>query len=748
MASSVAAIVGLHAAADEDAESRQETIIVTGEKFDRSLQDTPTSVRVVTVEEMEQQNLVNIYDIIDRTANLTSTYAGTGFTIRGIQNTNVSGTGIGQLATIYLDGTPLPRDAVIGGPLDVWDLSQVEILRGPQSTLQGRNALAGAVVMTTQDPTYDWSGKVRAIVQDKGGDKRFAAAFGGPIIDDQVAFRMAAETSEADGFIYNRSLEKWASRRYSDSYRAKLLVEPDATPDFRAILTYMHDDHRRGERYSLGDYQDSWDERYVDSNRETYELSKSDIFIANLNYDISDVFSLQSISTWSEIYRQRPYDGDYSADDIAFGDYSGTSETFSQEVRLTIDLESFEGVLGAFHSKFENQDYNASAVFSLDLDEDLGLTNTLVNGFGIDPDTAAFIRSTYPQRLFISSLQQYPQKIETSALFGDATWHATDKLKVHAGFRFDFEEQTVSTDNAVSILDPLPNPPDYAQSGDAFVGALFAVNGFIQAEADAASSSSAPNNTEFDAFLPKLGVSYDVAPEKTLSFIVQRGYRSGGSGVNPARASVHAYDQEFTWNYELAWRSLWLNDRLTLNANLFYIDWTDQQVLVYLSDNIYDYETQNAGSSDVRGFEVESWYDFDNGFDVFASLGYAKGQFKEFLVEGGTTEDLSGQDFDYAPKWTASIGGNWHHRDGWVANINANYTSKGPSVVSATTQDKPARTIVNFKAGWENETVGIYLTGQNVFDEEYTDFQIIDGSLIESMLGTPQLFGVTLEAEF
>src|SRR5690606_36476190 len=129
-------------------------------------------------EEIDRQNLVSVYDLIDRTANLSSTFAESGLNIRGISSTNDSGTGLGDLATVYLDGSPLPREASGGGPLDLWDLEQVEILRGPQSTLQGRNALAGAIILRTADPSFDWKGKASAMITDADGEYRVAAAVG------------------------------------------------------------------------------------------------------------------------------------------------------------------------------------------------------------------------------------------------------------------------------------------------------------------------------------------------------------------------------------------------------------------------------------------------------------------------------------------------------------------------------------------------------------------------------------------
>ena len=138
----------------DDQSTAVEAVVVTGEKTSRSLQQTVTSVAVTTAARIERENIQTFYDVVARTANMSETYGKTGFTIRGVSNMNVSGGGTGGLATVYVDGAALPLEAVYGGPLEMWDIGQVEVLRGPQSTLQGRNSLAGAVVITSANPTY------------------------------------------------------------------------------------------------------------------------------------------------------------------------------------------------------------------------------------------------------------------------------------------------------------------------------------------------------------------------------------------------------------------------------------------------------------------------------------------------------------------------------------------------------------------------------------------------------------------
>ena len=130
--------------ADISAERQIETITVRGEKTDRSIQDTTSSVAVTTALKIEQENLQSLDDILNRTANVSAMYGSRGFTIRGIADEAGASN---PLATIYLDGAALPSQIADAGPTDLWDIAQVEVMRGPQSTIQGENALAGAIVM-------------------------------------------------------------------------------------------------------------------------------------------------------------------------------------------------------------------------------------------------------------------------------------------------------------------------------------------------------------------------------------------------------------------------------------------------------------------------------------------------------------------------------------------------------------------------------------------------------------------------
>ncbi|MEI9904790.1 MAG: TonB-dependent receptor [Asticcacaulis sp.] len=142
-----------------------------------------------------------------------------------------------------------------------------------------------------------------------------------------------------------------------------------------------------------------------------------------------------------------------------------------------------------------------------------------------------------------------------------------------------------------------PNPDDFG----AISPYIDAINQLVAAQVDAANGTTPGVPRTFTAWLPKLGLKYDFTPNMSLGFTAQRGYRSGGSSINIARSIVVPYDPEYTDNYEFSWRSARPDIGLTLNANAYYINWTEQQVNVNLGLNSYDNQTVNAGKSHSTG---------------------------------------------------------------------------------------------------------------------------------------------------
>lgn len=750
LAVSMSALLASGALAQEaDTEQRQNIVVVTGQKIDRSLQDTPVSVAVVTDVQFEEENIVDMVDALARTANVVSS-DGTRFKIRGIDSNMVSGAGDGDLATVYVDGSPLPRQASFAGPTDIWDVEQIEIYRGPQSTLQGRASLAGAILVKTADPSYEWGGRARAIYTTEEEKYRVGMAYGGPIVEDQVAFRLAFERSESAGFGDNLTTGRELDPSDTLTARGKLLIEPANIPDLEVILSYSHDERSLGqEDFSLS-VNDPFNNRVGFNNDPIEYEAVVDIATVTANYDINDEWSLTAIGGWNDVDYRYVYDDDLSAAAEATRTYLTLTETWTQEMRAQYDGEKLDGVFGIYLSKIEKPLSVSDGQLGIDLVNGIGLPLILQYQFGLDAATSNFVVSQYPNPAFINSRGAVSLETNTSAAFADLTWEFADQWTLYAGFRYDVEEQSGTTESIVTLGSVLPDPAAYPTPLDQVIAG---VNGFLQAEA---ASANAPLTTydspSFGGFLPKLGIGYDFDDDKSLSFTVQRGYRSGGLGVNAAQATPFTFDQEFVWNYEFALRTQWLDGDLTANANAFYMDWTDQQVNVQLGTNVFDAETQNAGGSHIYGVELETSYVASDTLDLYGSVGYSKTEFDEFDVNiNGVITDLSGNEFAYAPHWTLNAGATWRPTDNWIANVNANHVTSSfmDADRAQVSRESEARTHVNFRTGWEGETYGIFLAGKNLFNDESV-------VRVSPRLGTPEFasfadprtFSIQVQAKF
>jgi outer membrane receptor protein involved in Fe transport len=246
---------------------------------------------------------------------------------------------------------------------------------------------------------------------------------------------------------------------------------------------------------------------------------------------------------------------------------------------------------------------------------------------------------------------------------------------------------------------------------------------------------------------------------------MRRGYRSGGSDLNIPRQFVSQFDPEFTLNYELALRSFWFDRALRVNANLFYTDWTDQQLVVSLSTLQQDEVGFNVGKSTLKGFEIDAaWTPSPNWF-VQGALGYADTQFMDFdaalaeaLIEAQsvaapfdleeTLAAFSGREFAFAPRWSGAARIAYTADNGLFAVLGVTY--EGESFVnnaqsaSPTFLDNDARALVNLTAGYERDGVEIAFVAKNLFNETY----VASGGDELVRLGAPRELGVQAKAAF
>lgn len=732
------------ALADRPADALSDEIIVTGEKSDRSLQETTSSVAVVTTRRLSEENVLTIQEIYQRTANLSETYGASGFSIRGIDQRGVSGGGDAATATVFVDGAPVAQDVLSNGPTDMWDVAQVEIFRGPQSTIQGLNALAGAVHIRTEDPSFDWSMKARALISSFD-TTQFAFAGGGPIVADQLAFRVSADKRDSDGYIYNVTRNAPENPVDSLMLRGKLLWTPPALPGFEARLNYQRFRTKGGYLFVYTDASvpDYFDNRTNPSDYPNSSDVDNDQVTLDLRYDIGDGLSLTALGTWGDTRFVRKYDGDASAQSRAYSDIVGSSEIFTQEIRLNYDSERFSGLAGLFY--YDRDQKRRSHQVTLVPTPGATIANLLTGALGAQ--TAAQVAGLYTTALPnipVDYTSDFPTQVKTMALFADARYRLSDRLSLLGGFRYDRERNRIAGDAIATFAGTLPDPAAYGPLAPAFSAINAAVLGLV----DDANGSTPAGSRTFKAFLPKAGVEMAWTPDLSTAFVAQRGYRSGGSSFNTARSQLFAYDPEYTWNYELSLRSSWLDGRLTANANAFYIDWTDQQTTANFGNGVYDTHTVNAGKSHLYGFELELAHRLSSAFDWYASIGHTRTKFDSFLTNVGSITDLSGLQFPYAPRWTLSAGANVRFGGGFNANINASYRSAVFYDVSRPQADDRVggRTLVNARIGYEAERWSLSLFANNLFDEHYDQYR--NAFTGQSIIGAPRSIGVVLETGF
>ena len=742
----------LFAQNSEDTPAIQE-IVVKGEKIERSLQETVSSVAVFDAETIDSQNFTDVFDLVNQTANVTGIGADTGFAIRGLRNSGVGGTdATSDVATVYLDGVFLPSSLFTQSPLNLWDIDSVEIFRGPQSTVQGRNALIGAISARTVDPGSEFSGRAQVRFADFGS-LRTSGALSIPLVRDQLAVRVSADFTETDGFVENINLgTDDASGGQTTTSRAKFLFTPKGAPRFLARLNITNIDV---ERESAGIEEILFPNQLVTfQNIANVNDSETSLTSLELSYEFNDIFSLTSVSSFIDTDRTATLDLDASGADGGAIELLTEDVVFSQELRLNFQTDRWSGLLGLFYFDSSNDDQNFS-VGQLDTGANLPSPNALAQiAFDTSfPTPDQIAEAAFLAEVFDDLVPEFDfeiggatsEDIENSAIFGEVQYNLNDKLRISFGARFDFENivQDFSVGQSVppiifavpaGLLDPAQEI--LLTQLVAETGALFSSETLLDADND------------FSAFLPKGVVTYDWTENISTSFSVQRAYRAGGLSFNDfqinngiivdnletqeeleAAGIVNSFDPEFTTNFELSFRSQWFERRLTINANIFYIDYEDQQIDIELSENPLDALTGNVGNSRLQGFEIEAFATPIDGLDLFFNVGVTDTEFLdntdlfEFLslTPDATPQDLTGNRFEEAPGLTLGLGGRYEHSTGLFGNLRIRYNdeAEGDEENSLSTIIE-AHTIVDAIIGYEiNDYFAVEVFADNLLDEQF-----------------------------
>jgi len=777
-------------AADEAEQT--EKMVIQGTKQELTLQEVDASIELFSEERLDAERIVDLSDVLLRIPNVASTGASSNITIRGIGRTGSTGSGQGVTSNIYIDGSPLSGTALNRGVTSLWDTQQVEVLRGSQSSIQGRNALAGAIVITTTEPTYEESGKFRLSYAEHN-TTQIAGAYGNSIIDDQLAFRIAADLQQTDGFIDSIFFDDNTDKEERLLLRAKVLFEPEAIDDLTMKLTVDHNDIQVGNgSLSVRSQFGVADEKYVsydpfdfiDSGTNPRNDTQTTRVILDTHYALSEHWSLKNIITHEDTKVDRLFgDREQLAEIGLFANNTFDETVKSVELRLNFEYENISGVIGGYYfdATSDNSTYN-EAILNPQV---AGATFNI--GFVTPADTSAIVLSN-----------DAVTDTKNTAFFAQVRIDLNEAFTLDLGVRYDDEQfdntGVINVERSVTPQDCIATVPGSAVNPQLPAFPLLSVPCSALVEATLGPlSEDQPQTAKYNAWLPKATLTYKLDEDHSFFASAQRGYRAGGSYFtlvdNPNGTdritSLKTYDPEYLNTIEFGSRSVFADGDIVFNTNVFHSTYKDQQVSLP-GENLgiaQDDLIVNAAESSISGVELSFEYFITQEFDVYASFGLLNAEYDDFpfAAQGGFS-NLEGNKLPDSASVSASISANWKSENGLFANASAYYTGSrfsdtenltnsdiyqaaidrgvSESVASNLTEKVDSYVNVNLRFGYEMDDVTFYGFVTNVFDEEVVttlDIAGVDqasGNVSVDTGGTftrilaPRTFGVGVDYSF
>lgn len=609
-----------------------EEIIVTAQRREQSLQETPLAVSALTADAIAQRQLTNVSEVDQYVPNLKWSPGASGaassasLSIRGIGQVDFTTTADPGVA-MHLDGVYLAR--VTGSALDLVDIERVEVLRGPQGTLFGRNTAGGAVNVITTKPTGEFEGKVALSGGLYTGDDRSKfqgkASLDVPLTDD-LAAKVSVLRKYSEGWGRNVASGRGEGLAEDDDVAARLALLYQPSETFEVYFTADRSS-RNGTvipHAALFGPQGQGDPRQVRLSVDTQDKMDVTGFALTANLSLRDL-TLRSITGY------RKQHGGFGQD------FDGT------------DMPIVDQFMALQHKQFTQEFHALGSAFDARLDWLLGL-------FYFEEDAGFhqdFVFLGGPPIVNVTR-----NATRSKASFVNATFHVTDSLRLTGGLRYTDETKDLD------ILEATLAPPGSASA-------------------------------HFTNLSPKIALEYQVSSDVMTYVSWSRGFRSGGFSGRPASAAdMQPYDEEINDSYEMGLKSDWLDDRLRLNLAAFLSEYAGIQLttIVATPEGGLRGVTDNAGNADIKGLEAEFEYAASERLKISATLGLQDVQHVIEARPGFTLDRSSVGDslpqasevssslgFSYLLPWSryeSRVGANWVYRSGYFHNIDNDELTK------------------------------------------------------------------------
>ena len=706
------------AAAPAANETQDDGIIVTGLRREESLQDTPAAVTAFNAQVIANAGIERPADFIALTPNVNlveTQNAGNAFVIiRGItQNRNSE-----PSVAVIVDGVQQVNPAQFNQ--DLFDIEQIEVLKGPQGGLYGRNAIGGAIIITTKKPTQEFSGNITAGI-DNGFGYFLRGGVSGPVAEN-VFFRVAGSYYDTDGFIPNTFLGEDADPVNDYSLRANLLVEATdrLTIDLRGSMNRLR---TQGLYYNIvADVNDIADVEVNNPGQNDRDINNVSLKVEYAG-DNAVFTSVSSYDTLQEVltgdafdFKPIPDSFFFNLFEFLFGPGNGFDlnqsqfldvEAFSQEVRLASpeDGRAFNWMVGGY---------------LIDTQRFISTGNMIDTGNGVFPVfRTPSTNPLNPQFSFLSDGQDN----FAWALFANAGYELSPEFRVDASLRYDRDKRRQTTLTPQAFLPVVPGVPQ-AQSGEV-------------------------RTAVFDDWQPKLTLTWEPNPDLTIYGGYSRGFRSGGfnqtgvgaEAVNNAIVGVgDIFRAETADTFEIGAKAQLGPVRLagaaytTLSKNSYFF--------VFLAQS----STQNLGNipeTRINGFELEASAEVLPNLDINAAIGVTDSEIKDFAdptVIGNEAPQISRYTFNLGAQYAGPIS------DTVDALLRIDYRRTGKTWWEPfnTTVRNPVD-IVDARAGVSFDGISVTAFAANLFDETY-NAEFSPGGFV--FRARPRRYGVEIGYKF
>lgn len=641
-----------------------DVVTVTAQKVPQDERDVPLSITVLDGDKLVRGRIRTSDDISRYAAN-------TRFTkyqlyVRGIGTANTFG--FDPSVGVFVDGVYLGRATAAVAPF--WDLAQVEVIRGPQGTLLGKNTIGGALGLTTADPGQDAAGSAEILggALDPYGYRGAASI----PLGEEWAARLALMGDRSSGYVRNTSRNSDDLERRNQGYRAKLAYRPAGalsgwlsvdSSDTRLIgyaqqlsavtaeTLAFYQGFDPATEADLGNYQAASDTEGTGGRRSGRSGTLS------LSYDW-DALRFNSLTNVARSHFRYLLDVDYSAAPlITLGTEEGYRQ-WSQELRVQARWTQLEFIAGAYYYRSQLDVDNGIAALPQ------GSAALLSNHAGLPPPLAQALQqlaasSPAPDPAADHSRKEFRQHAESGALFAQAVWRFAPDWALTGGLRWTRERKGVHMNQS------------FERSGLLF-------SQFLGEEAYDARRQRGESDVS-----PRLALQWAASPQVSWYAVAARGFKGGGFNDFSPRPDTLEFRPERSQSIEGGFKALLLDRSLGLNLNLFDSRLKDLQVISYAGTSFY---VQNAAAVRARGVEIESRWRIGAGWNAHASLGLLDGRYASFpnaptrANQSTNSQDLSGARLSQASKRSGAAGMEYISAPFggelvWRANMDALYRS-------------------------------------------------------------------------